>query len=267
MPPRASPRRLTHFLCIPLVTHTSRPQLQKSLTAFKERIARIRTTELPDGVPEKAVRPLGTLHLTLGVMSLLTPEQVENALTVLRDLNIRELLSGVTSHSAASLSNQTGSRVKGKGKDKNSTQGSPSVDNPAPLTITLRGLTSMHTPRKTSILYTSPVDPDARLYSFCQRLRAVFTAAGLLVADASPLLLHATIVNTVYVSGVRGKGSGHSESRAKLTLDARELLEDHEDFEWMSDVKVERVAICRMGAKKGQDGEEKYQVEGEINVL
>jgi activating signal cointegrator complex subunit 1 len=76
----------------------------------------------------------------------------------------------------------------------------------------------------------------------------------------------------VYVPGVRGRGSGqghgHGKNRAKLTIDATELLEEYEDFEWMKDVRVDTVAICRMGAKKGEgrSGEESYVVEGEVSM-
>jgi activating signal cointegrator complex subunit 1 len=50
-------------------------------------------------------------------------------------------------------------------------------------------------------------------------------------------LLHATVLNTIYVPGVKGKagrGGGHGKRKAKLTFDASELLEDWEDFVWVS---------------------------------
>ncbi|KAF4625950.1 hypothetical protein G7Y89_g12211 [Cudoniella acicularis] len=255
MPPKPSPPRLTHFLCIPLVTPTSRSQLQASLTTFREKTTGTRTAQNPDGIPAAAIRPLGTLHLTLGVMSLLTPERVESALSLLKSLNLRELIpvSGLVG-SAKSGENEEGRvSLKGKGVDDERT---------SLIMVTLRGLESMHTPSKTSILYAPPVD-DLYLRSFCLKLREAFAAADLLVPDSRPLLLHATILNTVYVPGVRGKGSGHGKNKAKLTIDATEILEYYEDFEWMSNVKVEKVAICRMGAQKKEDGTEEYVVEGE----
>lgn len=134
------------------------------------------------------------------------------------------------------------------------------------LKITLRGLTSMHDPSKTSVLYTSPVDSDNTLLNFCEKLKDAFADADLLVKDSRPLLLHATIVNTVYVPGVRGKGSGHGKSRSKLTIDAREVLERYKEIEWMKDVRVEKVAICKMGAKANEKGEEEYIVEAEVDL-
>jgi activating signal cointegrator complex subunit 1 len=252
MPPKHSPPRLTHFLCIPLITPVSRSQLQRSLTTFRDKCSRVRTSDLPDGIPDQAIRPLGTLHLTLGVMSLLTEERVQSALKVLNELNLKDLLS-TTAPTPENLER----------KD---------MLEPSHLDITLRGLTSMHSKVKTSCLYTAPFDPTGQLYSFCLKLRDIFTAANILVPENTgrPLLLHATILNTVYVPGVRGRGNGHGhgKNRAKLTIDATELLEDYEEFEWMKDVRVEKVAICRMGAKKGEAdaGEESYVVEGEVNM-
>jgi len=158
------------------------------------------------------------------------------------------------------------SKVAEKGDEK---PGSEKGEAPKlePLKVTLRGLTSMHKASQTSILYSSPLDPDLRLYQFCQKLREIFMKAEFIVEDKKALLLHATILNTVYARGAKGKGTGHGKKgRAKLMIDAREILEEYEEFEFMNDVKIEKVAICRMGAKVGEDGEERYEVEGEIEV-
>jgi activating signal cointegrator complex subunit 1 len=75
-------------------------------------------------------------------------------------------------------------------------------------------------------------------------------------------------LNTVYVPGVRardGKG-GHGRNKARLTIDATEIIEDWADREWMSQVKIEKVAICRMGAKTTDDGGEEYVVEEEVEL-
>lgn len=64
--------------------------------------------------------------------------------------------------------------------------------------------------------------------------------------------MHATLVNTIYakksaVSGKNrwGKGSGK--------IDARKVIEKWGDTTWAEDVRVEKVAICEMGAKKVKD--------------
>lgn len=258
MPPKP---QLTHFLCIPLVTIHSRPQLQKSLSIFREDVTISKTPELPDGIPEKAIRPLGTLHLTLGVMSLTTTEKVESALECLQDLKLSEILRDLKPVQTIDQAQKPDKELENE-----------KTINIPELSITLRGLQSMHPPAKTSILYTSPADPDLSLYRFCNHLKDHFTSANLLVEDTRPLLLHATIVNTIYVPGVKEKGgTGHGKgkagrSKSKMVLNASGILEEYEDFIWCEGVKVTSVGICRMGAKVGEASGEEYFVEGSVEM-
>ncbi|KAH8687851.1 kinase A anchor protein [Tricladium varicosporioides] len=249
MPPKSPAPRLTHFLCIPLVTPSSRSQLQTSLNAFREKVTGVRTAKNPSGIPEAAVRPLGTLHLTLGVMSLQEQDKVDKALNLLKELDLRSLILPV--------------------KDvvvKPEVSGGKEVESFAPLTVALKGLESMHTPSKTSILYAPPAN-DPRLREFCRSLREAFASEALLDGnDTRPLLLHATILNTIYVPSARGRGGGHGKSRAKFTIDATEILEDYEEYEWMEETRIEKIAICKMGARKADDGGEEYVVEGEVSM-
>jgi len=250
MPPKPPSPRLTHFLCIPLVTPPSRTQLLASLSKFRDDVTRDGTAENLGAIPERAIRPAGTLHLTLGVMSLLSPEKVDRATALLRSLDLKEMLDMST----------------GKGERQASKHGSELALKPRGLRVTLRGLQSMHTASQTSILYSAPVDEDQRLQSFCQKLKDAFMKAELLVSESRPLLLHATILNTVYVPRVRVRGVGHRKRRAKLTIDATGILEKYDDFEWMSNVRIENVAICRMGAAKLDDGNEEYVVEAKVEM-
>lgn len=59
MPPKPP---LTHFLCLPLHTPSSHGPLSKSLATFLSKTAHARTPEYPDGIPEGAVRPVGTVR-------------------------------------------------------------------------------------------------------------------------------------------------------------------------------------------------------------
>jgi len=58
--------------------------------------------------------------------------------------------------------------------------------------------------------------------------------------------------------------------KAKLVFDARGVLEKYSDFEWVKDARIEKVAICRMGAKKfikeNGEEEEEYEVEAEVDI-
>jgi len=61
--------RLTHFLCLPIVVQS--PVFQAHLNTFKNELQTVHTSNSGTrGVPASAVRPPGTLHFTLGVMTL-----------------------------------------------------------------------------------------------------------------------------------------------------------------------------------------------------
>jgi hypothetical protein len=73
MKPKAPPK--THFICLPLRTSGFR----NKVTAFN--------ALLPSTVPPSIIRPPGSLHFTLGVMSLTTADEIETAVNFLRSLH------------------------------------------------------------------------------------------------------------------------------------------------------------------------------------
>ncbi|KAI4910694.1 hypothetical protein J4E90_006949 [Alternaria incomplexa] len=311
--------QLTHFLCLPLVTETSRPQLQQRLENFKEGLSK-------DGpVPTKAVRPVGTLHLTLGVMSL-SPQQLEQAQQYLSDLDLHTLLRDITHLRVAEAAAESGEIAENL-----NAAAMPDTD---ALTVNLESLVPMQAPHKTSILYAEPRDVSQRLYPFAEALRERFTKMGLLVEDTRPLRLHATVLNTIYAkpkgrggrgrsksgmlkdgfkhverkvspnhhgNGVDGQtgntganghdeneedgastagsvdgnateastaessrpiGEGHGpDGKSWMRFDARNLIEKYKGFVWAEGVRVDRVCICKMGAKKIWSGGAKGQGE------
>lgn len=285
MPPKPPSRPpLTHFLCLPLVTSSSKPQLQASLDLFTSEITQKADPGSEDvgariGVPGKAVRPVGTLHLTLGVMSLRTQARVDEALALLRSIDARELLEksrlresvGARCHEAESI--QSG-REEASGEqhdDGQQREDQPEQTTPHPLQLSLKGLVPMHSLKSTSILYTSPVSLTHDIQGLCQSLVSIFTSAGFMVPETRPLLLHATVLNTIYVPKVRqasdrGRG-GHGKYKAKLTIDATGILERFGEHVWMEEDVIRKVAICRMGAKASESGGEEYFEEGALELL
>lgn len=259
---------LTHFLAIPLVSSSpaspARTQLSRALSAFRDEV----TTGY--AVPPDAVRPLGTLHLTLGVMALggNGGGDLSRAVTLLRTMKPREVLAEAAA---------------GKGGAE-----TPSSDGGG-LTISLRGLCTMQKDTsKATVLYAQPTlsrQPAASpntLQFFCERVAAMFKDAGLMVAENRPLKLHATVVNTIYAKGGQrssrrgGGGGGKRFGKDKATIDATVILERFEDYIWVEDVQLNRLVIYRMGAKKirreGIDGGEHeeedaaYEVEAEVEI-
>lgn len=218
------------------------------------------------GIPPRAIRPLGTLHLTVGVMSLRDDGQLEAAKALLAAIDLDKLLlnPGVVPSATPSSEHDllTFSGAAGSINAQNQ---------PHNLIISLQSIESMHNPAKTSTLYTVPHDHSGRLYPFCSALRAAFVERDLMVADERPLLLHATILNTVYAKGSRGGSGGHGRNRARLTFQADELLEKYRTFQFCKDLQIEKMAICKMGAMKKVDAEglvvdEEYEVVAEREI-
>lgn len=118
------------------------------------------------------------------------------------------------------------------------------------------------------------------------------------------LLLHATVLNTVYLpkdrpstswsgntinntttansesnnsnnrgggrgrGGARGSGGrgGHGRRNAqRVKLDARQLMEQFADALWMEDVRIDKLTLCRMGARR-VGGVERYIVEEGVEM-
>lgn len=240
---------LTHFLCLPLVTDASRPQLQSGLEKLKEDI------EEDSTVPAKAIRPIGTIHLTLGVMSLTEP-QLQAVREYLQSLSLHDLIRNITIQKAADRTAEGGAITENLD--------AATMPDTSFLAVDLQELRPMHSPSRTSILYAAPEDPTKRLLPFASALKDDLMQNEFLVNDTRPLKLHATIINTVYAKPNKTNRNSHS-----MYFDARDLIDKYKDFTWAEAVRIDRIQICKMGAKKhwssGQEGQrevvdERYEV-------
>jgi activating signal cointegrator complex subunit 1 len=269
-PPAAKKPPLTHFLCLPLITATSKPQLEASIASFRENVAASehpQQTASENGVTRihpKAIRPVGVMHCTLGVMSL-DQDRLDKAIRLLQCLDITQLLLSNTADTSPGTSTVdpheiiTPKEPLTKQRERPVSLQRPVSPPPVErasrettsrsLTIDLKGLVSMHVPEKTSIVYIEPCDSSERLYPFCLALQDIFKKEGILVPDDRKLKLHATLVNTIYAKGKKSQGHG-SNANAPMKIDARALLDKYADFVWAKDVGLDRIAICEMGAKK-----------------
>jgi activating signal cointegrator complex subunit 1 len=285
-PPSQKKPPLTHFLCLPLVTASSKPQLEKTIEIFRNHVSPADQQQPEPNhatrIHPKAIRPVGALHCTLGVMSLDNKEKLEKAIDVLERLDVKGLFSDAAAAAASgTLESSTPTKLTGIPITESKDPASPLAL--APITIDLKGLASMHDPQNTSILYIDPSDATKRLYPFCLALQNIFREEGVLLPDDRDLRLHATVVNTIYAKGKKrlapkkeGRvGSGPSSygpggqdnndrsqghgphANAPLKFDARDLLQGYKDFVWAEGVVLDRIAICEMGAKKRVDGDGK----------
>ncbi|CDM35402.1 hypothetical protein DTO013E5_7901 [Penicillium roqueforti] len=280
--------QLTHFLCLPLVNTKSLLQLESSLGAFIT--AHVdesgpASQSSPKGqrdtsrlsLPRTAFRPLGTLHLTLGVMSLANKERLDQALAFFKSLDLADLMSEVTRAAAHS-------------------QHKDALHQSSPLTVSLESLHALPQGKSATVLHASPVDHTGRLLPFCVKLRDKFIEAGFIQSEPDrrsagrhnptnrsvqdspqasgsatfssdvslrqlesqtssgpadvcesrnpfinvitrkpkqrPLLLHATLVNTIYVRGQQGQNKGAKGNRPpkRLTFDARNLISQYRNY-------------------------------------
>ncbi|KAL4936775.1 hypothetical protein BDV06DRAFT_85715 [Aspergillus oleicola] len=208
LPPKP---RLTHFLSIPLVNSVSLPQLESSLAIFKDSIPKFRR-RFPKGdkrakdekerqkplITDDAIRPVGTLHLTLGVMSLPTRERLDEALQFFRSLDLVAIMREAEEYAARNLAG----KVRRRALPSNS-ENEPGISpentikpvakgdlpqaessTPNPFIISLQDLGCL--PRRkefAKVLHAFPVDRTLRLYPFCRALRTKFLEAGFLVGE------------------------------------------------------------------------------------
>jgi hypothetical protein len=125
----AKPSRPTHFLCFPLVTEISVPQLAESLGKFRaittappviaqpgvddtpEREIDGPGTDVANGtddrlkiIPSSAHRPPGTFHLTIGTMDLSQKSEMLRAVKALKSLDYNAILQKVDQQLASSRS-------------------------------------------------------------------------------------------------------------------------------------------------------------------
>ena len=266
---------LTHFLCLPLVTSISRPQLQTTLSRFAAEVSKPDANGEPQ-LPTRAIRPIGAIHFTIGVMSLQSPERIQEACDFLKKLDTWELLRSAVSDDCS----KEASKPKSSAPVDNKGSTSPSQPlaallpedtppapptNVEPLKVALTNLSPMQSPASTSNLYASP-NPSHPILPFAQRLHDRFLAASFLLPPSNnrSLKLHATLVNTIYVK--KSTGGKNRWGKGSGKIDARKIIEKWGETTWAEDLRIEKVAICEMGAKKMEDAEGKVVDECYIEV-
>lgn len=248
---------LTHFLCLPLLSRASRPAFERASTTFKEKLRNLPQPLDPEELG-RAIRPLGTIHLTLGVMSLTNQERVEGAVKFLDDLDLKSLLTvdpvqdeaAVPKTGESDVSTRQQNAAKGSARQTNATTADSHDNASKHFTVTISSLKTMKSASKTSVLYAEPTDATGRLLPFSQQIKTQFTDAGYVNEEKRELKLHATILNTLYASNKSRKGP---RKKKPMLIDATDIIQEFDDFTWAEDVVLEKIAICEMGAKKIED--------------
>ena len=176
-------------------------------------------------------------------------------------------------------------------------QQATSTEPQVPFTVSLRGLAAFPSPANATVLHARPHDPTNRLHHFCIALRRSFEDAGLMARETRDLKLHVSLVNTIYAGKDKKRREKGGRRGRNEAIDARELLEtfnrrgrrlsrdadtpnrfparvveykqEHEEFVWAEDVVIDRVRICKMGAKAVEDTElgQEYEVVCEKRIF
>lgn len=221
----------THALRIPIATQTSRPQFTKSLQyAMSDQTA----AHIHPAIFEQS----GVYCITLGYLTLATPDVVESALQFLKDLMLDRILSEIIQNRHT--------EVDSPGKLK-------------PLRVSVSGLEGYNQSLTGGLcrLYAPVVDHTGLLSAFVRAVRAEFISAGfakLRLIDRSrqvPIPLHVKLIGNVKlnVKEVNRKPSIQSRLPKDFVLfktarfDMREFCNRFQNMTWASDFALERLCI------------------------
>ncbi|KAI9300801.1 kinase A anchor protein [Cunninghamella echinulata] len=150
--------RPSHFLSIPIVS-----------PSIKQAYSTLLNTPLFSSLDPQTLIQQDNLHITLGVMSLNTTDEISQATALLHD----KCLPLIQSYQTSS----------------------------APLTIDLHQLDVMQcNPKSAHVLYVQVKDNSHNnsLYQLCNDINQIMVDNGLMEKDNRPLKLHVTLINTIY---------------------------------------------------------------------
>ncbi|CAO3639335.1 unnamed protein product [Cunninghamella echinulata] len=150
--------RPSHFLSIPIVS-----------PSIKQAYSTLLNTPLFSSLDPQTLIQQDNLHITLGVMSLNTTNEIDQATALLRD----KCLPLIQSYQTSS----------------------------APLSIDLNQLDIMQcNPKNAHVLYVQVKDNSHKntLYQLCNDINQIMIDNGLMEKENRPLKLHVTLINTIY---------------------------------------------------------------------
>jgi activating signal cointegrator complex subunit 1 len=218
-------------------------------------------------------------------MSLRSPDKINDAKDFLESVDLSQLLREAGRDLAVSSPDNDGPSGDDNAQRQDHPPFEPAETDPTcletldfkpkasaePLVVSLQGLHAFPNPRRATVLHCPPCDPTLRLHPFCLKLKQMFIEAGLMEPENRPLVLHATIVNTVYAKPDRRNEKRRAGS---ISFDATEVMRKYNEqggtshggatgeFVWADNILIDRVRICEMGAEAVDDAtlEQEYKV-------
>ena len=151
---------LTHALRIPLATPTSSRQLDRLLQ-------RLRSHPSASAVPSVVFRPVNTHCLVIGSLSLKTKDRMEQALSLLKGLDMNAIFHKVTQSETSSNEYSLSAAPQSYKPSKN-------------FMVSLAGIVRNDALHKCHRLYIPITDHGGGLQAFVQEIRSIFRSAGLM---------------------------------------------------------------------------------------
>lgn len=247
---------LTHFICFPLITSSSRPPLKSSLRLLQDNPASV-------GIPRKAFVPIDMLQLNAGIaMSLPTQDRLAKAVDLLRSLDLNSLTRELSKPSVKERS------IKERFLDVErslSLSSAAPMNQPLPLKVTLSGLAAASPGQDVMVrtLLAQCRDPTSRVGHLMNNLAVIFEAAGLFdlsserrwnrihLRTMSPPLARVPLIKTSLIRRKRVIPSLNQPGKVQMdtppTIDSRDLVRIFKDFVWADSIRLERVIICSLG--------------------
>lgn len=245
----------THPLQIPLAASASRSQLRNSFIRFQNDVSLT--------VPPAAILNPEYFSLLVARLNRPTSRHVDDFSAVPRKYDMREALKAAATalRPSSSLESNTSSRATIV------EQGNPFAG-VSPLRTNLLGLSEGWDPALAVIMIAKPIDPTKRLPQFLLSLRGFLATTGFMVnPGAEDTARYYTgdsigIVNTILmhwykVPGHFGQTSGLrvKNRREVARIDARDLINKYQAYEWRTDIPLEKMCLQELGSKaKHKDG-------------
>lgn len=221
----------THFLSLPVITETSRPQFERSFKVLEEHLSELKN-ELP-GVDNPrfaraAMGRIGSLQISLGILNLDTPEREQHAISTLERMDIQSMLADSKARNRL-------------------------VATTAPV-VHFESLVT-RTPKSRWAESLEAIPKQVGLHKFGEQVRQVFLKEDLL-ADNKQLKLYLSIMNYIYIPPEM-RARYQTKERRSLPFDAQPLQAKMKDFAWATNVTLEKMAIYKRKYKRilNEDGE------------
>ena len=233
---------ITHFLCIPLTTPTSR-------LLIRDASYKMMNDPLSSGIPKRSFNYPEELFINLGNLSLDTPQQLDQARTFLRGLDLQSIINTVFYLSAA--------------YDQSTKKMTPSSD--SFLDVAVEGLYPHHPQtqpqhdfEKSLKLYARVIDRDGFLPRVCADISRPFTDAGLVIQRFGTRPPWQNLLDGIFVRVVDSnripKDMGKQFPRLQVEqikrrarFDATDLLDKYRDLVWTEHFRLERLGIYQLG--------------------